>query len=128
MNNTINNRTNHFQTKVRLAGMMIALVPISSFAEETERVPWNTGMLANNGSCSIVTQPGTSLGAAKQLFAASCAGLERQDCDPISGNRWMCSTENIDASTIVSSVTPAPESSIPVEPPRRQAPYVKRRA
>ncbi len=77
---------------------------------------------AGNESCAVVTESGASYIAAKQLFEASCPGLQRQDCDPVSGNRWMCSTDNINASTPVqpsvpsTSPQPNPEPITPTQP------------
>ncbi len=61
-----------------------------------------------DSSCVIVTEPGASYTVATQLFAASCPGQAREDCDPVSGDRWMCSTENIDANTPVPTTTNPP--------------------
>ena len=73
---------------------------------------------SSSDSCAIVTQSGASLGVAKQQFAAACVGLKRKDCDPVSGNRWMCSTDNINLSSPAQATTPqsTPVPVVPDEP------------
>ncbi|MFK7861584.1 MAG: hypothetical protein AB8B64_22405, partial [Granulosicoccus sp.] len=44
---------------------------------------------------------------AKQNFANSCPMLARRDCDPVSGGRWLYSTDEISNIT-VPVTTPAP--------------------
>jgi len=72
---------------------------------------------SNNDECRTVTASGASLSAAKQQFAQICIGRQRQDCDPVSNNRWMCSTGNIDSSTPVEPTTQEP---VPEEPTSEQ--------
>lgn len=72
----------------------------------------------NSSTCTIVSNVNASLDAAKQQFEQTCPGLTRDDCDPVSNNRWMCSTDNISASTPVKPVypgnAPEPEPAAPV--------------
>ncbi len=118
MNNKISNNTNQMQEKARLAGLIIALAPLTSYAQSAEKVLWSEIFSDSNESCFIVTQEGASLSAARQQYEASCPGLERQDCDRVSGNRWMCSSDNIDANTLVPPTSPqsTPELSDSISP------------
>jgi len=69
------------------------------------------------GTC---TAQGTSLALAVSNYARSCPTLPRKDCDPISGGRWLCSSDTIsnNAPPVTSNpVTPTPTPSEPVLPP-----------
>jgi len=61
---------------------------------------------ANNNTCAIVTAAGATIAAAREQFTQACPGRVRRDCDPVSGRRWMCSTDNITASTPVQASSP----------------------
>jgi len=69
-----------------------------------------------SGSC---TAQGTSLSQARANYANSCPTTPRKDCDPVSGGRWMCSSENIgnNAPSVAGSrdtgATPTPAAPTP---------------
>ncbi len=97
-----------------------------SAAEPTPTpTPTPNSTVTSAEACTIYTEPGASLAAAKLQFAQACPQLARQDCDPISGNRWMCSTQNItNGRTVPSSAPlasttpePTPAAAMPVETP-----------
>ena len=71
---------------------------------------------ADDSSCVIVTSSGASLESAKVQFEQSCPELQRDDCDPVSGDRWMCSTDNIDENTAISPIAPGETTIPPFEP------------
>lgn len=75
-----------------------------------------TGTPTTGDICTITTAPGATLGAAKQQFEQTCPGLVRKDCDPISNNRWLCSTENIVAGVPTDPSPPSPDPSPIPEP------------
>lgn len=54
--------------------------------------------------CTIVTESDASLREAIAQFATRCAERARRDCDRVSGNRWMCSTNAIDPNGSVPGV------------------------
>ena len=39
---------------------------------------------------------GSSLNSAKKAFSQECKGESRKDCDPVSGNQWMCANYTLD--------------------------------
>ena len=58
-----------------------------------------------------------NLSVVKSLFASSCPGLARRDCDPIPGGGWRCS------SGVIGANGPSAPTSAPREPaPSRRAP------
>ena len=71
---------------------------------------------ADSSACAIVTASGASLESAKVQFEQSCPGLQRKDCDPVSDDRWMCSTDNIDENTTVGSIAPGEPAPLPIVP------------
>ena len=73
-------------------------------------------------ACNIITVTGASLDEAKQQFSESCAGLKREDCDPVSADHWMCSTATIDSSTVVPPVSPPPATDPDPTPDPEPAP------
>ncbi|MFK7862456.1 MAG: hypothetical protein AB8B64_26850 [Granulosicoccus sp.] len=75
-----------------------------------------------DASCIIVTASGASLSEAKTQFAKSCPREAREDCDPVNGDQWMCSTNNIDGSTPVPTVTNPEPDSTPTPDPKEPTP------
>ena len=57
-----------------------------------------------------VSSPSGDLSTAKSLFASSCPGLVRRDCDPAPGGGWRCS------SGVIGANAPASPASVPPEP------------
>ena len=69
---------------------------------------------AGGGSCTAV---GDSLGAARAAFANACAGIAREDCDPLGGGRWLCSSETITSQTPLSAPVSPPPAAAPAPVP-----------
>ncbi|MEE9335912.1 MAG: hypothetical protein V3U65_17610 [Granulosicoccaceae bacterium] len=93
---------------------------LKSVVKPAPKPPQASVQSASSGSCAIVTQRGMSLIEAKQQFVAACPGLRRRDCDPVSGSRWMCSTDNITSNSVVKPTSPQPNSKpakpVPLKP------------
>ena len=65
---------------------------------------------------TICTASGSSLEQAKQNFVSSCPTFSRQDCDPVSGGGWMCSSGVIGASAPGVTATPSTSTTTPSAP------------
>ena len=65
------------------------------------------------------------LSNAKSLFASSCPGLVRRDCDPAPGGGWRCSSGVIGVNAPAASTSVPLEPGVPLEPdPSGPAPEV----
>lgn len=93
-----------------IAVSLFAISSVSSAEGNSPSAP------VEGNSCSIVTVADASLGAAKQEFEQSCPGLQRKDCDPVSGDRWMCSTDNVTTGTPIQPTSPTPDPGPSPEP------------
>ena len=63
----------------------------------------------SGGSCAATA---TGLGAARDAFAARCAGFVRADCDPVGGRLWQCSSNALGGDApggVPGPGTPAPD-------------------
>lgn len=81
----------------------VASNPVS--ATEPPQSQENTVSPPSTGACSA---QGASLAQARTNYANSCPTIARQDCDPIRGGNWICSSENMNNGTPSPASVPTP--------------------
>jgi hypothetical protein len=88
-------------------GSNITVVAPSTPAETVVSTPEPVAQNSNSGECYVVA---TGLSQSKIAFDQSCADDQRNDCDPIGSDRWVCSSANVNSTqryTETHSGTPA---------------------
>ena len=98
------------------SGLAMSLLTIFSLVSADSHTisVFTSNLDPDSDACTIVTPASASLDEAKQLFAQSCPDQTRKDCDPINGDRWMCSTGAIHAGTpIPPTSSNSPSDSLP---------------
>ena len=85
-------------------------------APETPSEPETPEMPSTPVAGESCTATGSSLTQAKQNYASSCAPIPRQDCDPVRGGGWMCSSGVIGASAPGVTATPSTPTTTPSTP------------
>jgi hypothetical protein len=73
-------------------GTNITVVTPDTPAQTVVSTPEPAAQNSNSGECYVVA---TGLNQSKIAFAQRCADYQRNDCDPLGSNRWVCSSANV---------------------------------
>jgi len=94
--------------------VLVAVLPLGGPTANAQEAPL----------CSVSTPPSGTLAAAKALYAQSCPGLARRDCDPAADGAWMCSSGVIGVAAADGSRAPDAPPVLVAEPAPRPDPVL----